>query len=91
MKAWTAAPLSCLIADRAYDDDAFRAWLAQQVIKAVIPARFRHRDPQPYDPEAYKARNAAERGLGWFQWWRCVARYDKHAHRCLVFLYLAGT
>ena len=38
-EAWTAAPLPCLIADRAYDRDGFRAWLAPQDIEAVIPAR----------------------------------------------------
>ena len=38
---WTDTPLPCLIADRAYDDDAFRAWLAQRGTEAVIPAKGR--------------------------------------------------
>ena len=42
-------------------------------------------------PERYKARNAVERGLGWLKHGRRVTtRYDKYAHRCLGFLYLAG-
>ena len=91
VEAWTGAPLSRLIADRAYDSDAFRAWLAPRGIEAVIPARGRRLNPQPHDPEQYKARNAVERGLGGLKHWRRVAtRYDKYAHRFLGFLYLAG-
>ena len=85
------APLSCLIADRAYDNDGFRAWLAQRGLEAVIPARRRRLNPQPHDPERYQARNAVERGIGGLKPWRRVAtRYDKHAQRFLGFLYLAA-
>ena len=91
VEAWTGAPLSLLIADRAYDRDAFRAWLAQRGIEAVIPARGRRLNPQPHDPEPYQARNAVERGIGWLKHGRRVAtRYDKYAHHFLGFLYLAG-
>ena len=45
MEVWTAAPLSRLIADRAYDVDAFRTWLTQRGIQAVIPARAGRLDP----------------------------------------------
>ena len=87
----TDAPLPCLIADRAYDRDGFRAWRAQRDIEAVLPARRGRLNPQPHDPERYQARNAVARGLGGFQPWRRVAtRYDKHAQRCLGFLYLAA-
>ena len=61
-EAWTAAPLSRLIADRAYNVDVFRAGLAQRGIQAVIPARTGCLDPPPCDPEAYPARNAASAG-----------------------------
>ncbi len=91
VKAWTGAPLPCLIADRAYDSDAFRAWREQQGIEAVIPARKGRTNPRPHDPERYPARNAVERDIGWLQRGRRVAtRYDKYAHRFLGFLYLAG-
>ena len=80
VEAWTDAPLCCLIADRAYDRDGFRAWRAQRDIEAVIPARRGRLNPQPRDPERYKARNAVERGIGGLKPWRRVAtRYDKHA------------
>ena len=91
VEAWIGAPLPCLIADRAYDSDAFRAWRARQGIKAVISARKGRTNPQPHGPERYPARNAVERGLGWLKHGRRVAtRYDQYAHRFLGFLYLAG-
>ena len=91
VEAWTGAPLPCLIADRAYDGDAFRAWRERQGLEAVIPARKGRTNPRPHDPERYQARNDVERGLGWLKHGRRVAtRYDKYAHHCLGFLYLAG-
>ena len=74
-----------------YDSDGFRAWWAQRGIEAVIPARRGRTHPQSHDPEKYKARKAVERGLGGLKQGRRVAtRYDKHAQRCLGFLYLAA-
>ena len=55
VEPWTAAPLSCLIANRAYDVDALRAWLASRGIQAVIPARSRRLDP-PVEPAAPQGR-----------------------------------
>ena len=59
----TDAPLSCLIADRAYDGDTFRAWLAWKGIEVVIPARGRRTNPTVHTSERYKARNIVERSL----------------------------
>ena len=79
------------MADRAYDGDGFRAWLAPRGTEAVIPAQKGRTNPQPHDPELYKARNAIKRGIGCLKQGRRVAtRYDKYAHRFLGFLYLAG-
>ena len=39
---------------RAYDNDAFCAWLAQQAIEAVMPARCRHLNPQPHAPNGIR-------------------------------------
>ena len=61
-EAGTDAPLSCLIADRARDRDAFRAGRVPQGIEAVLPARSWR--PQPRDPARYPARHAGARGLG---------------------------
>ena len=91
VEAWTGAPLPCLIADRAYDGDAFRAWRERQGIEPVIPARKGRTNPRPHDPERYQARNAVERGIGWLKHGRRVAtRYDQYAHHFLGFLYWAG-
>ena len=77
VEAWTATPRPCLITDRAYDGDAFRAWRGAE---AVISARKGRTNPQTHDPERYKARNAVERGLGWIQrGCRVATRYDKYA------------
>ena len=50
-QAWvedgTDAPLPCLIADRAYDSDGFRAWWAQRGLEAVIPVAVRSRQLTP--------------------------------------------
>ena len=62
--AGTDASLSYLIADRAWDRDASRAWRAPQGIEAIIPARSRRTNPQPRGPERYPARHAGARGLG---------------------------
>ena len=75
MEAGTDASLPCLIADRAYDRDSFRAWLAQRDIEAVLPARRGRTHPQPHDPEKYKARNAVERGIGGLKPWCRVATH----------------
>ena len=84
MESWTDTPRPCLIADRAYDGDAFRAWLVQRGTEAVIPARKGR--TQPYDSERYPARNAVEWGLGWLKWWRRVATsYDQYALGSWVF------
>ena len=61
MEDGTDAPLPCLIADRAYDRDGFRAWWAPRNLMAVIPARRGRTHPQPHDPERYLARKAVER------------------------------
>ena len=87
VEAWTGAPRLCLMADRAYDGDPFRAWRGAE---AVIPARKGRTNPQPHDPEPYKARNVIERGRGWLQRGRRVAtRYGPYVHRFLGFPYLA--
>ena len=91
VEAWTGAPRPCLIADRAYDGDAFRAWRARQGLEAVIPARQGRTNPRPHDPARYPARNAVERGIGGLTHGRRVAtRYDQSAHHGLGFLYWAG-
>ena len=72
VKAWTGASLSCLIADRAYDGDAFRAGLAPQGLPAAMPARARRLDPPGRTGRAPRSHAAAagsrtrpRRAQGW--------------------------
>ena len=46
VEAWTDTPRPCLMADRAYDGDGFRAWRAPRGTEAVILAR-KGRTPPP--------------------------------------------
>jgi transposase len=74
----------CFIADKAYDADDVRAFLAQQGTKVVIslmPTRTRKPD---FDPVAYRMRNVIERAFCKLKDWRAFAtRYDKLARNFL--------
>ena len=61
VEAGTDAPLSGLLADRAYDRDGFRAGRAQRGIKAVLPARRGRLNPTP---RPGKVPGAPGRGTG---------------------------
>jgi transposase len=49
--------LGALLADKAYDADAFRDLLKSKGIVPVIPARKRRLNPAPHDDEIYKWRH----------------------------------
>ena len=67
-----------LLADKAYDADWLRAFLAEQDIEAVIPARKGRKHPAAHDEEKYKWRHLVE---NWFQkikeFKRIATRSDK--------------
>lgn len=81
----TAAPClvsqtkpTCLLADKAYDSDAFRANLNEIGCSAVIPARAQRSRPQQHDEELYKARSAVECAFNLLkQARRFATRYEK--------------
>ncbi|WP_419828075.1 transposase [Sphingomonas sp.] len=56
-----AAPARHLIADKAYDADSLRRWLAERRIKAVIPSTASRRTPYPLNRRIYRRRNVVER------------------------------
>jgi transposase len=67
-----------LLADRAYDSDAFRSRLEELDCIAVIPARAKRANPQSHDRELYKGRNAVERTFSLLkQARRFATRYEK--------------
>ena len=85
-------PPKKLLADRAYDIDAFRDWLIQRGTTPVIPRKLNRRIPKPFNKHAYRHRNKVERMFCRLKDARRIAtRYDKCANNflsavCLVAL-----
>jgi transposase len=79
-----------LVADKGYNTEAVRGYLAGRRIRAVIP-RFKTQPPDPgFDRETYRRRNAIERCVGWLKNCRRVAtRHEKLAVRFLAMAKLA--
>jgi transposase len=74
------APKRRLIADKAYDADRLREWLAARSIEAVIPARATRTSVYPINKAAYRRRNVIERMIGRLKNWKRIAtRYDRLA------------
>ena len=81
-----------VIADAAYDSDAFRVSdiIAQGGLAVVRPRKNRLQE-RPYDKELYKLRNVIKRFFHRLKQYRRVAtRYDKYADRYLGFVYFAA-
>lgn len=75
-----ARPTRRLLADKAYDADSLRQWLAEAKIKAVIPSSPARKIPYPLDRKAYRRRNVIERLFCRLKNWRRIAtRYDRLA------------
>ena len=80
-----------VIADAAYDSDAFRAEIVAEGAEAVIRPRKSRVEERPYDEVLYKLRNVIERFFHRLKQYRRVAtRYDKYAVRYLGFVYFAA-
>jgi len=68
----------CLLADKAYDSDAFRTALKQQPCVAVIPSNGSRAEKLPYDKHLYKARSEIECTFSLLkQARRFATRYEK--------------
>ena len=75
-----------LIADKAFDADAFIAALDDRVIVPVIPSKCNRKTPRPCDFALYCERNLIERFFNKLKHFRAIAtRYDK-----LAKIFLAG-
>lgn len=82
-----AGPIAKLTADRGYDANHLRRFLAERGTEAVIPSTTSRKTAIPYDRTAYRRRNLVERLWCRLKDWRRVAtRYDKLGNN-----YLAGT
>jgi len=72
------AKSSCLLADKAYDSDAFRAALAQRSCLPVIPSNASRAGKIPHDKELYRARSEIECTFNLLkQARRFATRYEK--------------
>jgi len=82
---------AALIADRAYDVDAFLTTLTDKQITPVIPSHPRRKIPLPCDFALYCERNLVERFFNKLKHFRAIAtRYDKLARNFLAGIHLAS-
>ena len=87
-----AGPITRLMADRGYDANHLRRFLAERGTAAVIPSTTRRKVAIPYDRNAYRHRNLVERMWGRLKDWRRVAtRYDKLGDNYLAGAFLAAS
>ena len=81
-----------LIADKAFDADAFIAALNDRAIVPVIPSKSNRQTPRPCDFALYCERNLIERFFNMLKHFRAIAtRYDKLAKIFLAGVQLACT
>ena len=86
-----ARPTKRLLADKAYDADSLRGWLARRKIKAVIPSSAARKTPYPLDRKAYRRRNVIERLFCRLKNWRRIpTRYDRLATNYLAAIALVS-
>ena len=83
-----------VIADKAYDCDAFMRSLTESNpdVVIVIPPKRNRKVRRDYDKELYKDRNKVERFFNRLKHYRRIAtRYDKTARNFLAFVLLASS
>ena len=94
----TAAPAliegqagAAVLADKAYDSNAFRRRVADIGAAAVIPSNRTRKVLIPYDATAYKRRNRIERCFNRLKHFRRFAtRYDRRTIHFAGFIHLAA-
>lgn len=82
-----------LIADRAYDSDPLRAWLARRGIELICPHRYNRTKPPTQDGRKlrrYRRRWKVERTFAWLgNFRRLVVRYERHVLMYRAFFHVA--
>lgn len=74
-------PSAELVADKEYDSNDLRSWLAERGTRAIIAPKRHRKDKLDFDTTIYKQRNIIERMFCRFKHWRRVAtRYDPQHH-----------
>lgn len=80
-----------VIADRAYDSNAMRGFIAATGAEAIIPSKRSRSITIPHDKLAYRLRNRIERFINKLKHYRHIAtRYDRRAIHFLACLHLAS-
>lgn len=80
-----------LLADRAYDSNALREWLAERGVRANIRAMPQRIKQPAFSHWLYRQRNAVERFFNKLKHFRAVAtRYDKRDDNFLASVKLAS-
>jgi transposase len=80
-----------VIADKAYDSNALRQFIADAGMIAVIPSRRMRKVAIPHDADLYKQRNRIERCFNKLKHFRRFAtRFDRRAAHFLAFIHIAG-
>ncbi|HEY0920414.1 IS5 family transposase [Devosia sp.] len=86
-----AGSIGHLLADRAYDSNGLRSWLAERGTLAVIPSTRSRTVPIPHDRDLYRQRNRIERMFCRLKDFRRVAtRYDKRARNYDATIHIAA-
>jgi transposase len=81
---------ACVVADKAYDSQDFRALIVAKGIKTCIPPRANRVEPLAYSKHTYKKRHRVENFFQKIKRFRRVAtRYDKLAETYFGFVLLA--
>jgi transposase len=81
-----------VLADKAYDSNAFRQIVANGGAVAVIPSNRSRKSLIAHDPTTYRLRNRIERCFNKLKHFRRFAtRYDRRARYFLAFIHLAAT
>ena len=85
-------PSAELVADKGYDSNDLRAWLADRGTKVVIPPKRHRRVKLDCDAVIYKQRNIIERMFCRFKDWRRVAtRFDRNIKTFMATIAIAAT
>lgn len=82
----------CMIGDKGYDSDDYRAALKAKGIAPCIPPRKGRILPASFDKKLYRQRHKVENMFGKLKDWRRVhTRYDRCAHTFLSAIAIAAT
>jgi putative transposase len=80
-----------VLADKAFDSDAFIEVLRAKGVQVVIPPKANRLEQRAFDRDLYKERNLVERFMNRIKQFRRVAtRYDKKAQNFLAFVQVAA-